>query len=459
MSAADDKSTQEETSLPQTGVDSASIGASAQRKASWHLLPLIAIGYLFAYMDRINISFASLRMNNDLHFSATVYGFGAGLFFIGYAVCEVPSNLLMLRFGPRCWLARIMLTWGLLAAGMMFVRTPLQFYVMRLLLGISEAGFFPGIIYYLTLWFPAKMRARAVSRFYIALPLSSVVMGSLAGWLLGLQGKLGLAGWQWLFLVEGLPSALYSFVILRMLPDGPAHAAWLSTQEKDWLRQQLDADAEHAHLGHNAGVMQALLSPKVWMIGLFFFGMLTCNYAYNFSAPAILQGVTGWSVAHVGYLVAGFGAAGAIAMLAVSASSDRSGERTLHCIVPCCVTAAAFSVASYGRPAWLVVLALAISFCASMALLGPALAVPTQFLAGRAAAAGIAAMNTITMFSGFLGPYWMGVMKDATGSYWLGLRGLIIPSLGAAVAMVMLTRSLARYSPAPRSADLADEPA
>jgi MFS transporter, ACS family, tartrate transporter len=459
MSAADDKSTQEETSLPQTGVDSASIGASAQRKASWHLLPLIAIGYLFAYMDRINISFASLRMNNDLHFSATVYGFGAGLFFIGYAVCEVPSNLLMLRFGPRRWLARIMLTWGLLAAGMMFVRTPLQFYVMRLLLGISEAGFFPGIIYYLTLWFPAKMRARAVSRFYIALPLSSVVMGSLAGWLLGLQGKLGLAGWQWLFLVEGLPSALYSFVILRTLPDGPAHAAWLSTQEKDWLRQQLDADAEHAHLGHNAGVMQALLSPKVWMIGLFFFGMLTCNYAYNFSAPAILQGVTGWSVAHVGYLVAGFGAAGAIAMLAVSASSDRSGERTLHCIVPCCVTATAFFVASYGRPAWLVVLALAISFCASMALLGPALAVPTQFLAGRAAAAGIAAMNTITMFSGFLGPYWMGVMKDATGSYWLGLRGLIIPSLGAAVAMVMLTRSLARYSPAPRSADLADEPA
>lgn len=459
MSAADDKSTQEETSLPQTGVDSASIGASAQRKASWHLLPIIAIGYLFAYMDRINISFASLRMNNDLHFSATVYGFGAGLFFIGYALCEVPSNLLMLRFGPRRWLARIMLTWGLLAAGMMFVRTPLQFYMMRLLLGIAEAGFFPGIIYYLTLWFPAKMRARAVSRFYIALPLSSVVMGSLAGWLLGLQGKLGLAGWQWLFLIEGLPSALYSFVILRMLPDGPAHATWLSTQEKDWLRQQLDADAEHAHLGHNAGVMQALLSPKVWMIGLFFFGMLTCNYAYNFSAPAILQGVTGWSVAHVGYLVAGFGVAGAIAMLAVSASSDRSGERTLHCIVPCCVTAAAFFVASYGRPAWLVVLALAISFCASMALLGPALAVPTQFLAGRAAAAGIAAMNTITMFSGFLGPYWMGVMKDATGTYWLGLRGLIIPSLGAAVAMVMLTRSLARHSPAPRSSELADEPA
>ena len=173
------------------------IAASTQRKAAWRLLPIISIGYGLAYMDRINISFASLRMNSDLHFSATVYGLGAGLFFVGYALCEVPSNLLLLRFGPKRWLARIMLTWGLLATAMMFVRTPLEFYTLRLLLGIAEAGFFPGVIYYLTLWFPAKMRARAVSRFYVALPLSSVVMGSLAGWLLGLQGKFGLAGWQW----------------------------------------------------------------------------------------------------------------------------------------------------------------------------------------------------------------------------------------------------------------------
>ena len=459
MPDAGNRSTEEAVLLLQHASDPSSIGASALRKAAWRLLPVISIGYLLAYMDRINISFASLRMNIDLHFSATVYGFGAGLFFIGYAVCEVPSNLMLLRFGPRRWLARIMLTWGLLAAGMMFVRTPLQFYVMRLLLGIAEAGFFPGIIYYLTLWFPASMRARAVSRFYIALPLSSVVMGSLAGWLLGLQGKLGLAGWQWLFLVEGLPAALFSFVILRMLPDGPAHASWLTPEEKNWLKQQLDSDAEHAHLGHSAGILQALLSPKVWTIGLFFFCMLTCSYAFNFSAPAILQGVTGWSVDRVGYLVAGFGIAGALAMLLVSASSDRKGERALHCIVPSLATGVGFLVAGCGRPAWLVIVALAISFSAYNALLGPALAVPTQFLAGRAAAAGIAAMNTITMFSGFLGPYWMGVMKDATGSYWLGLRGLIIPSLGAAAAMFMLTRSLARHIPAASTAGLADKPA
>src|ERR1035438_8775312 len=186
--------------LPPPAGDAA-IGASAQRKASLRLLPLIGIGYGLAYMDRINISFASLRMNSDPHFSATVYGLGAGLFFIGYALCEVPSNLLLLRFGPKRWLARIMLTWGLLAASMMFVRTPIEFYSVRLLLGMAEAGFFPGVIYYLTLWFPASMRARAVSRFYVALPLSSVLMGSVAGGLLGLQGKLGLAGWQWLFLL------------------------------------------------------------------------------------------------------------------------------------------------------------------------------------------------------------------------------------------------------------------
>jgi MFS transporter, ACS family, tartrate transporter len=426
------------------------IGKSAQRKAALRLIPVIGIGYGLAYMDRINISFASLQMNRDLHFSASVYGLGAGLFFIGYAVCEVPSNLLLLRYGAKRWLARIMFTWGLLAAAMMFVRTPLEFNILRTLLGVAEAGFFPGIIYYLTLWFPARARARAVSRFYIALPLSSTVMGSLAGWLLGLGGKLGLAGWQWLFLVEGLPAVLFSLVILKMLPDGPAQAAWLTDDEKSWLRLQLDADARLAHLGHGAGVLKALLSGKVWLIGLFFFCALTCSYGYNFSAPAILQAATGWSVANVGFLVAAFGVAGAAAMLLNAAHSDRAGERSLHCIVPCLVMGAGYLVASYSRLPWLVVASLAASYISFNAILGPALSVPTQFLAGRAAAAGIAAMNTITMFSGFVGPYWMGVMKDATGSYQAGLRGFLLPSLAAAGLMLVLTRSLKTRSESPQ---------
>jgi len=432
------------------------IGRSAQRKAAVHLLPLLAVGYGLSYMDRINISFASLQMNRDLHFSASVYGFGAGLFFIGYALCEVPSNLLLLRFGARRWLARIMFTWGLLATATMLVRTPLEFNVLRFLLGMAEAGFYPGVIFYLTLWFPARMRARAVSRFYVSLPLSSVVMGSLAGWLLGLGGKLGLAGWQWLFLVEGLPTAVFSLVILKMLPDGPAKATWLTAEEKAWLEGQLKADGEKAHLGHSAGVAQALLEPKVWMIGAYFFFALLTSYAFSFSAPAILQGATGWSVKNVGYLVACFGLVGAAGMLVNSAHSDRRDERALHCIVPCLVMAAGFLTASYAKDPWLVVAALAASFVAFMSMLGPANALPMQFLAGRAAAAGIAAMNTITMFAGFAGPYWMGVMKDATGSYAAGLRGLALPCLLAAGTMVALTRSLARRPVATR-AELAEE--
>jgi MFS transporter, ACS family, tartrate transporter len=425
------------------------VGESAQRKAALRLLPIIGVGYGLAYMDRINISFASLQMNHDLHFSASVYGFGAGLFFIGYAICEVPSNLLLLRVGARRWLARIMLTWGLLATAMLFVRTPLEFNVLRFLLGMAEAGFFPGVIYYLMLWFPARMRARAVSRFYIALPLSSVVMGSLAGWLLGLGGKLGLAGWQWLFLLEGLPAVLFSMVILKMLPDGPGKAAWLTQEEKDWLQTQLAADSALAHLGHEAGVLRALVSSKVWMIGAYFFFALTTNYAYGFSAPAILQGATGWSVTKVGFLVACFGLAGAAAMLLNGIHSDRSGERALHCIVPCMIMAAGYLTASYARTPWIMIAALAVCFISTNAMQGPALSVPTQFLAGRAAAAGIAAMNTITMFSGFVGPYWMGLMKDATGSYQAGLRGLAIPCLGAAGVMFVLTQSLKRRGEVP----------
>jgi ACS family tartrate transporter-like MFS transporter len=414
------------------------------RKACLRLLPIIGIGYCLSYMDRINISFASLRMNEDLHFSASVYGLGAGLFFIGYALFEIPSNLMLLRYGAKRWIARIMITWGVLAACMMFVHTPIQFYVMRFLLGLAEAGFFPGVLYYLTLWFPATMRARAISRFYIALPLSSVVMGSLAGWLMGLNGTLGLSGWQWLFIIEGLPAAFFSIVILKFLPDSPDTAHWLTTDQRGWLRDQLDADSTLAHLGHHDGLLKALFSQKVWLIGLCCFTALTCSYAYSFSAPAILQGATGWSVTNVGFLVAGFGVAGALGMILNGIHSDHKKERAFHVIVPYIIMAAGFVIASYTHIGWVVVASLAVSFICFMSAQAPALAVPTQFLSGRSAAAGIAMMNTITMFSGFVGPYWMGVMKDATGSYQAGLRGLALPSLMSAGFMFVLTQILKR---------------
>jgi ACS family tartrate transporter-like MFS transporter len=425
-------------------VDSGSVVRSAERKASLRLLPVIAVAYGLACVDRINVSFAALRMNTDLHFSATVYGFGAGLFFVSYALCEVPANLLLLRFGARRWLASILFAWGLISAGMIFVRTPLQFDVLRLALGAAEAGFFPGVVYYLTLWFSERMRARAVSRFYIAAPLAATVMGSLASWLLGLNGRLGLAGWQWLFLVEGLPAALFSLVIWRALPDSPEKASWLTPTEKACLQGQLDVDSSHAHLGHGAGVLQSLLSPKVWMIGLFLFFVLTCVYAFQLLAPAMIQEATGWPVNRVGEFIAGLGLAGAVAMMFNSIHSDRTGERTMHCIVPCLVMAAGFLAAGVAHSGMVIVAGLGISSIAFFSLLATAVTVPAQFLAGRAAAAGIAAMNTITMFGGFLGPYWIGKMKDLTGNYQAGVLGLVFCSLAAVVVMLLLSRGLVR---------------
>jgi len=242
-----------------------------------------------------------------------------------------------------------------------------------------------------------------------------------------------------------------------MLPDSPDQAHWLTTPEKSWLQSQLEADAQQAHLGHGTGVLRALLSLKVWMIGGFFFFALLCGYAFNFSAPAILQATTGWNVAQVGYLVAAFGLAGALSMLINSAHSDETGERAMHCIVPCLVMGVAFLVGGSTQVPWLVVLSLGISFVAYTSILCPGVSIPTQCLAGRAAAAGIAAMNTITMFSGFVGPYMTGVMKDATGDYQAGLRALMIPSLAAAGVMYALTRSLARPRVVAPSSDLANE--
>jgi ACS family tartrate transporter-like MFS transporter len=427
------------TPAPHPSPEADAVGREAVRKASWRLLPLLALGYGTAYMDRVNISFASLQMNRDLHFSASVYGFGAGLFFLSYAVCEIPSNLLLLRFGARRWLARIMLTWGALAIGMMFVRTPLEFYVMRFLLGVAEAGFFPGVLFYLMQWFPPGARARAVSRFYVSLPLSSVVMGSIAGALLGLQGHFGLAGWQWLFLVEGLPAIALSVIFLRCLPDTPAQAPWLSQAERQALLTAIVAAGgiETAHAPHHP--LQALKEPRVWLIGVLFLSMLSCNYAFAFSAPVILQKLTGFATARVGLLIAIGGLLGGAAMLGNAAHSDRSGERYWHVIVPFVLIAAGFVLGGTTLRPWLAVPALLLTMVANSALQGPLLATPGDFLKGSTAAAGFAAMNMIGMFGGFLGPYWMGVARDLSGNYQRGLVTLAVPALLAAGIILQLS--------------------
>jgi ACS family tartrate transporter-like MFS transporter len=418
-------------SLETLGSDaSARVGKRALRKASWRMIPLLGVGYGIAYMDRINISFASLQMNRDLHFSAAVYGFGAGLFFLSYAACEVPSNLLLCRFGARRWLARIMLTWGLLAMAMMLVRTPVQFYVMRFLLGVAEAGFFPGVIFYLSEWFPAQVRARVISRFYIALPLSSTVMGAVAGPLLHLQGRLGLAGWQWLFLLEGLPSVLFSVVLWRLLTDKPKDAEWLSVEERAWLMREMAS--EHAEGGHGEDIGSALRDARVWQIGGIMLCMLTTAYAYQLSSPAILERATGLGVTAVGWLVSGAGLLGAVAMLGNAAHSDRTGERRWHVVVPFLLMVVAFAVSGLLRTPWVVVAGLTVGYVCNVGLQTPLLALPGTFLKGRSMAAGIAAMNTVGMMGGFIGPWAMGLVKDHTGEYRMGLAALAVPSLVAA---------------------------
>jgi ACS family tartrate transporter-like MFS transporter len=378
-------------------------------------------------MDRVNISFAAESMNRDLHFTPTIYGLGAGLFFLTYALCEIPSNRLLLHFGARRWLARIMLTWGLLAVGMAFVRSPGSFYGMRMLLGVAEAGYFPGVIFYLAQWFPKAERAKAISLFYIAFPLSSVVMGGLAGVLLRQSGRLGLAGWQWLFVVEGLPAVLLSAAIWFTLPDAPASAAWLTVEERAAVAEEL-AHTEVA--AHGVGYLRAALRSRyVWGFGLFFFFTLGSNYAISFSLPLVLRLATGWTIGRVGWLIAGIGVLSAVAMVLNARDSDKRGERKWHIVVPTVVMGFGMLVASFHTSGWIGVGALTVAAISFFAIQGPMLGVVSRVVPGNAAAVAIATINMCAICGGFVGPYWMGWMREATGSYAVGIGGLCVPCL------------------------------
>ncbi len=422
-----------------TDATDAAVGRSALRKAAWRLLPLLGVGYCVAYMDRANISFASLQMNIDLHFSAAVYGLGAGLFFLSYAALEVPSNLALVRFGARRWIARIMITWGVLAVMMMFVSTPIQFYIMRFLLGAAESGFFPGVIFYLTQWFPSGQRATAVSRFYIAYPLSTVIMGALAGWLLGLRGTLGLAGWQWLFLIEGAPAIVLSLVFLTALPDSPASAKWLTPAERDWITGRLAAEqAARGPADHRLAATFA--NPAVWLLGLASFCIQFTAYALNLSAPAILQEATHLSAGKIGGLISIIALVGVAAMIFTAWSSDRAQERVWHATLPQGLIVAGFLACGLVAGPWALVAAYAVIATCQYAVQTAVWAIPGDLLSGRSAAAAVAAIGAISMTGGFLGPYAFGLVRQTTGDYRQGLLMLAVPSLAAAGLILMLRR-------------------
>jgi ACS family tartrate transporter-like MFS transporter len=420
-------------------------GATALSKISWRLLPLIGLGYGIAFMDRINISFAAQRMNADLHFSATIYGLGGGLFFLSYALFEIPSNLLLVRFGASKWIARIMLTWGVLAICMMFVRTPLEFCVLRFLLGLAEAGFFPGALYYLTTWFPSAYMGRAISRFYVAWPLSNMVMGAIAGMLLGLQGRLGLTGWQWLFLIEGLPAVVMSAVILFFLPDTPASVRWLTEVEKSWLEQRMISDLTRPSRRQDQSIWKALLNPMVFAFTAVNFISLGCNYAFGLSAPVLLSGATHLDATKVGFIVAAGGALGAAAMIFNGWHSDRHGERYLHLAFPLALSALAFTVLSLTTSAVPVVGAYWLAMCATAAWGAVFWLAPCETISRNAMAVSVAAINSIGISGGFVGPLLWGMARDATGSFRAGLMTLAAAFL-CAVALSLLMRHSARQT-------------
>jgi ACS family tartrate transporter-like MFS transporter len=412
---------------------------TALRKARWRLLPLLGVCYLVAYMDRVNISFAAESMNRDLHFTAKMYGLGAGLFFLSYALCEIPSNRLLLRFGARRWLARIMLTWGLLAAAMMFVRTPAHFYGARLLLGCAEAGYFPGALYFVSQWFPVTVRARAISLFYVSLPLSSAVMGGLAGALLRLDGRLGLRGWQWMFLLEGAPAVVLAFVVWFGLPDGVQQAKWLSAREREALQTELAK--QNVAGGHAEGAFgRVLRNQRVWLLAAAYFMGIGVMYAMYFSQPVVLRQLTGWDAGRAGYIVAATGLAAAAGMLTAGWLSSRSGRRRVYVVGGLTAMALGAAVTGLHYTGWVGVGGVVLISLGWMGMQGPMMSVISSAMPGEAAAVAIAFINMCGLCGGFVGPYWMGWMHERTAGYAAGMGWLCVPCALAAVVFARLLR-------------------
>jgi ACS family tartrate transporter-like MFS transporter len=403
-------------------------------KIRWRLIPFMFVLYIVSYLDRVNVGFAALQMNSDLGLSASIYGLGAGVFFIGYFLFEVPSNLIMQRVGARPWIARIMMTWGIVSAAMMFTQGPSSFFVLRFLLGLAEAGFFPGMILYLTYWFPERERARTVALFMTANALAGVVGGPLSGVLLTMHGLAGLAGWQWLFLLEGIPAVLLGVAVLWYLPNGPHDASWLSADERSWLQYRLASEFA-AHDGRS--VLQVLFSGRVWAFSLLYFTLVVALYSVSFWLPQILKRLSGSSDLVVGIVSALPYIVAAIGMVWIGRHSDRHNERRWHVAVPALLAASGLLLSAFAQSPVLAFSAVSIAALGIWGALGPFWAMPTAVLRGSGAAAGIAWINSVGNLGGFVGPYGVGYLKDLTGGFGAALGALAV-SLVTAAAIALL---------------------
>lgn len=415
-------------------------------KAKWRILPLLGLCYLIAYMDRVNISFAATQMNDALGFSATIYGIGGGLFFLAYGLFEVPSNMAMLRVGPRRWIARIMISWGILAAGMMFVRTPMQFYVLRFLVGMAEAGFFPCAVYYLSSWFPRAERARAISWFYLFGPLAAVVMGALSGWLLSLDGLHGLRGWQWLLLMEGLPGVGVGMIVLYALPDAPPGSHWLDEAERGALAAQLARDTSRTD-GPPPHDLRAILgNPRVRLLAMMGFLTIGAFYPFILSAPKILMIATGMTIQTIGWLVTLGGIVGAVAMALAGWVMDRQGDRFPTLIAMIIAEAIALVVLALAPGIGPAVGAYLVLSAATWVVSLAQVAIWADILRERELSIGAALINSVSQIGAFVSPIVFGMMKDRTGAYTAGLLTLPV-MLALLLGLVLILRRQVRPQP------------
>lgn len=419
---------------------------SLYSKITWRLIPLLFICYIIAYIDRINVGFAKLQLQEvlgvDDRVFGSVYGLGAGLFFIGYFLFEVPSNLILQRIGARIWIARIMIIWGIISSSMMFIHNIKTFYLVRFLLGVAEAGFYPGVILYLTYWFPDKERARTVALFATGTVIAGIVGSPLSGAILELHGSAGLEGWQWLFLLEGIPAVIMGLVVLIVLPDRPQNAKWLSSSEKDWIRLRLEEEMLQSRGRAHFRLYKALTSGRIWLLCLIYFLLTVGIYGYEMWLPSIIKEFSQMNYYVVGLINAVPYLAAVVVMLIIGYHSDKTGERRWHVAGPAFAAAAGFALSAYLKNPYLAMIALMTALVGLKSAMGPFWALSTTFLSGTAAAGGIALINSVGNLGGFVGPTLVGIVNDRTGSIVISLwiLGAALLLMGVLILAIRRTR-------------------
>ncbi|MFE5837793.1 MFS transporter [Arthrobacter sp. NPDC056493] len=418
------------------------LGHRTLRKVRGRLMPLIVLLYFVAYLDRNNVGFAKLTMSADIGLSAAAYGLGAGMFFIGYALLEIPSNAGMYRFGARRWIARILISWGIFATAMALVNGETTFYVIRFLLGAAEAGFFPAILFYLTLWFPAPQRVLVLGIFILAQPVSNALGAPVSGLLLQMEGVAGLHGWQWLYIIEGIPAILLGLLTPLLMTDKPSHAHWLAADEREWLTRTMDEELAHKQKGQPHHFLAGLKDPRTIAYSALYFGLVCGIYGLGLWMPTIVAALGKFSTTQVGFIVAIPYTIAAVFVYYWGRRSDRTGNRVLHASIS--MVMAAVGLVAAGSlvqvNAILALIALTLAAMGIYSAIAPFLAMPSTALVGAAAAAGLAMVNSLGNLGGFVAPYIVGVLNDATGDNRSGLVFLAACLAVTAVATFLYAR-------------------